>query len=67
MTNQQISNNSSQKPANLRESLDGVTKLSPRLEQKSLDGITNLKPQIPQQSTQTQHNSKTDSSNTTKN
>ena len=71
MTNQQKSSSNSGKPATLRESLDGVTKLSPNLEKKSLDGITNLKPQAAQQTTQTQststtQNSSTNSSNTTK-
>ena len=71
MTNQQKSPNNSGKPAYLRESLDGVTKLSPYLEKKSLDGITNLKPQAAQQTTQTQgtsttENGSTNSSSTTK-
>ena len=66
MTNQQKSTNSSEKPAALRESLDGLTKLSPSLERRSLDGITSLKPQTEQQTTQTQNSGNTNTSNTTK-
>ena len=65
MTNQQKPSINSEKPAALRESLDGVTRLSPNLVKKSLDGITNLKPQAAQPTTQTQSSGKTDSSNTT--
>ena len=69
MTSQQKSSDSSQKPATLRESLDGVTKLNPSLGKKSFDGITNLNPQAVQQTTQsaiTTQNSSTSSSDTTK-